>query len=324
MNPRQQLQRYIADTLGITLRLKRWHSKRLPLFLTERYELFRGHLLELECLFTVDKMVERLSPAVIRKHIDQIQTGEPAPAVYVRSHITAYNRKRLIEQHVPFVVPGNQLYLPMLGIDLREHFKKLQAGTQELSPSAQVVLLHALLHSTTELKAVELAPTLGYSAMTISRAFDQLETFELARSEKTGRVRRLLLATPSSELWEHAQAVLRSPVKRRHHALPKGSKLPGLRASLSALAQCSALAEPATEVIALTPNQWNVARRSGRLTEVPTHDAGVIEVELWSYAPAILADDVVDPLSLYLSLRESDDERVQAALDEMMGTLQWQ
>jgi hypothetical protein len=31
--------------------------------------------------------------------------------------LASYERKRLIEQNVPFIVPGNQLYLPDLGID---------------------------------------------------------------------------------------------------------------------------------------------------------------------------------------------------------------
>jgi hypothetical protein len=48
-------------------------------------------------------------------------------------------------------------------------------------------------------------------------------------------------------------------------------------------------------------------------------------VEQWRYAPALLSAnrESVDPLSLYLSLRESPDERVQGALNEMQEALQW-
>ena len=44
--------------------------------------------------------------------------------VYVTGALASYERKRLIEQKVPFMVPGNQLYLPDLGIDLREYFRQ--------------------------------------------------------------------------------------------------------------------------------------------------------------------------------------------------------
>ena len=46
---------------------------------------------------------------------------------------------------------------------------------------------------------------------------------------------------------------------------------------------------------------------------------------LWSYAPAVTSGDArqVDDLSLFLSMRDSPDERVQAALQEMMEDMPW-
>lgn len=40
------------------------------------------------------------------------------PVVYVTTTLASYERKRLVQQKVPFIVPGNQLYLPELAIDL--------------------------------------------------------------------------------------------------------------------------------------------------------------------------------------------------------------
>lgn len=42
----------------------------------------------------------------------------------IAATLACCERKRLIEQKVPLLVPGNQLYLPDLGIDLREYFRK--------------------------------------------------------------------------------------------------------------------------------------------------------------------------------------------------------
>ena len=52
----------------------------------------------------------------------------------------------------------------------------------------------------------------------------------------------------------------------------------------------------------------------------PEEDAPVL-LELWKYPPNIIGDDAVDSLSLYLTLRNDPDERVQIALDEMMKGL---
>lgn len=48
-----------------------------------------------------------------------------------------------------------------------------------------------------------------------------------------------------------------------------------------------------------------------------------MELELWSYAPALLSSaSTVDRFSLYLSLRTRTDERIEAALDELMGEVE--
>jgi hypothetical protein len=60
------------------------------------------------------------------------------------------------------------------------------------------------------------------------------------------------------------------------------------------------------------------------VTAIPAQDPDVLEVEVWSYDPGPLADQgAVDPLSLYLSLKDNKDERVEAALEGMLGSLQW-
>ena len=62
------------------------------------------------------------------------------PVVYVTRTFAPYECKRLIEQKVPFLVPGNQRYLPDLGIDLREHFRKpTVAAHTALSPATRFI-----------------------------------------------------------------------------------------------------------------------------------------------------------------------------------------
>ena len=57
--------------------------------------------------------------ASIRAQIDKIREVTGLPVLYATEALASFERERLIEQKVPFVVPGNQLYLPHLGVDLR-------------------------------------------------------------------------------------------------------------------------------------------------------------------------------------------------------------
>lgn len=322
----RQTARYIGETLAVSVAPVPWRGRdRLPPILRERYRFAEMRLLGTTCLLMIDADEGELSPATVRKHIDLVRQKSDAAVIYVRPQVTAYNRKRLIEQKVPFIVPGNQMYLPMLGLDLREHFKRERAKPPTLGPATQALVLHALLREAGDfLMPAEIARRLGYSAMTMTRAFDELEAVQLGEIAMRGRERCLRFAKDRRELWEKAEPLLRSPVTKRLliRRVPLGAS--ALLAGLAALARYSMLAPPVHPVHALGREDWKAVRASHKIVQVPEPDADAQEIEVWSYRPALLADgDRVDPLSLYLSLRDNRDERVEAALEEMMRTLAW-
>ena len=321
-----QLEHYLHENLNAALSLVPWaDGGRLPLFLQQRYRFFEAALLGTRLLFMFDKTEAEESPAAIRKHLDQVKARWPEPVVYVRQRVTAYNRKRLIEQKVPFIVPGNQMYLPMLGIELREHFKGRRPDTRRFSPATQVVLIHALLRDTTHLGPTELAARLGYSVMTMSRALNELEAAELTEPSPTGRKRHLLLKGAKPAVWKKAQEFLRSPVAGRHSVrMEHRQELPGPLAGLSALAHYSTLTEPQGTVIAVSREGWRTLLKQQAAVEIPVDEPDGLVVEVWNYAPTLFASSgIVDRLSLYLSLRETKDERVEAALNQMTENIPW-
>jgi hypothetical protein len=51
---------------------------------------------------------------------------------------------------------------------------------------------------------------------------------------------------------------------------------------------------------------------------------GTNVVEVWRYDPRLLSKtETVDKLSLYLSLKDNEDERVQIELENLMNEIQW-
>lgn len=321
-----ELERYIHETLGVSVKTRAWSgADRLPHFLRERYRFAQAELLGLHALLVIDTNPEEQPPAIVRKHMDMLQTKQHVDLIYVRMQVTAYNRKRLVEQKVPFIVPGNQMYLPMLAIDLRENFRRIRQEIPTFSPSTQVVVLYALLHDAQKvLIPTEMAPLLGYSAMTMTRAFDELETASLAEVAIRGRERCLRFNGGRREIWEKAQPFLRSPVNKQTFIRRIEGAADAIRAGLTALAHYSMLAAPAYTTYALSREDWKELRKRHRIMELPDQDPDASEIQVWWYPPALFAEQgIVDRLSLYLSLKADHDERTESALEEMMEKFRW-
>ncbi len=314
---------YLEETLSVVISPKPWRQPRLPHFLKETYTFHETKILDVRCLLMLDEGPEE-APAALRKHIALVQPRWTHEIIYVRPQVTAYHRRRLVEQKVPFIVPGTQMYLPTLGVAFRERFKQLREAPRTLSPSAQALLIDILLRADHDaLTPKEAAARLGYSAMSMTRAFNELEATKLAVSERS-KERHLRLTARPHDTWTRALTFLRSPVEKRLCIQRTAATTRGPRAGLSALAETTMLAAPTRETYALSRKEWVSLRRRHEIIEVPRHDPDAQEIEVWSYSPTMIArGGLVDPLSLYLSLRDSDDERVAASLDELMETVKW-
>jgi len=217
------------------------------------------------------------------------------------------------------------MYLPMLGIDLREHFRKRRQTPLALTPATQALVLHLLLRPDDKLLTPnDLAQRLGYTKMTMSRAFDELEVEQLCGVAKEGRERKLRLIGTKKELWHQVLPLLRSPVKHRKHIQNLGGQRIGVTAGLTALAKRTMLAASRASVVAISSKQWKAVKNNKTYFSVSTTDTDAVEVEVWAYDPALFSDEgFVDRFSLFLSLKDIKDERVEAALEEMMDEVKW-
>ncbi len=328
--PKVDLSAYLRDVLHTEPALEPWaRGDGLPACLTARYAIFDMCLLGTRCLVMCDRTHGEATPAEIAKHAGALEAQTGTPCIYVDEAITPFNRQRLIAKGVQFIVPHNQMYLPRLGLDLRERFKPRKARkTDVLGATAQATLIHCLLHGHGEpINPSMLAARMGYTAMTATRVIREFTAAELGREHAEGRKRWFVFGAEKPVIWERARPLLRSPVKRRFHAL-RTQEIGGvgLRAGLSALAQVTMLTEPGTETRAITTAE---AHRFGALAaaqKIVDSGPDILRFEVWNYDPHPLAtgkNGRVDPLSLYLSLQDDHDERVEASLAQMMSALAW-
>lgn len=321
--------RYLHEVLGIEApAVKPWaRANELPYFLRDAFQFGELELLGQPLVLAIGRAQAKQSLSEVRTWLNKVQAMAGQPAVYVTDALASYDRRRLIEQKVPFIVPGNQLYLPDLGLDLREYFRQRAPATEALSPSAQAMLITALLRQPwqSDWQPSEIAVALGYTPMTQSRAVKELTAAGLATAYTVGRSRWLRMELPPAQVWERAKPALRTPVRRTVWVAAHGTvaRRPGRLAGLSALARYSMLTEPKWPVFALTAADWKAATDAG-VRELPEPEAGAQEWQLWSYSPALVPDaHTVDPLSLTLSLQKNADDRIQLALDELKGQLPW-
>jgi len=223
----RRLEHHVFETLGVPIATRPWEKHTgLPQYLRERYDFFETVLLGHPYVLMVDKGDVEQTPATVAKHLAQVQTRTEAEVIFVGRAATSYNRKRLIQQKVPFIIPGNQLYLPTLGIDLREHLRRAREKKACFSPATQVVLLHILwLKEPVTVTPSGMAAQLGYAAMTMTRAFNELEEAGIGEHAMQGKERHMRLTETGRALWEKGLPRLGTPVRKIQ--LPRGPKRPG-------------------------------------------------------------------------------------------------
>lgn len=323
-----ELRNYIAATLHRPVRLSRWAgSAGLPTFLTHRYALFNGRIADQPCLFALDQDTADATPAEIAKHISHLGSDFAGNVVYVARRLSSDRRARLIGHGVPFVIPGNQLYVPQLAIDLREHFRaRSKRSAEQLSPVAQTILFHHLLgldegHNTPS----RLATVLKYSAMSIGRGFEELQMHKLAVVVQQGRSKVIEFIGDRRDLFSDARTFLRSATRSEIY-LASDAELPSKQwAGESALAALTDLSPPRLPAFAIHINSWwDMGKDQSKVPRAKHRDESSTVLELWHYDPKLLSDKpTVDPLSLYAQFWDHADERVSGAAEDLLERLEW-
>jgi hypothetical protein len=296
-------------------------TTRLPLFLRQKYDISRGDLLGRKCFFAFEtKRTNDVSPSEYAQDILSLKRELSLDVVLVLSKVVSYVRNRLVRQQVPFIVPGTQMFLPMLMIDLRERFPKPKTESGKLTPVSQLIIIyHLLREDVSNMQLAQVALRLAYSPMAISQAQDQLQESELCEVVKSGRALSIHFKWHGLQLWQHALPLLSTPVRQTHwirwgHARPQA-----VVAGLTAMAKYTMLADDSIPTFAMKNSNVTSALEKGGIIGCAGREDAEARMEGWKYDPCIVAkDDAVDPCSLYLTLRHFGDERVQKELETLI------
>jgi len=312
----QSLIDYVELVTGIRPRLEEAPPvATLPLFLREQYEFAEIDMFGRRVPLAVEKTPpEELSASEYARNAAVLRHRFGQAVVLVMAKLPSYVRNRLVRESVPFIVPGAQMFLPMLMIDLRERFSKAQSRMQDkLSPVSQLVVIHQILREPdAHIPLAQLGERLAYSPQAISFAQDELHDAKLCEVRRAGKMVFLEFALRGKALWEKAEPLMASPVRRTQWVRWGQPRARAVAAGTTALSRMSMLAEDPIATYAMRDRVLIAALKNGQLLGCNGREEADARMESWKYDPWALAEDgVVDRCSLYLSLRESGDERVR-------------
>ena len=246
------------------------------------------------------------------------------PIVFLLPACPAYERQRLIDKDVYFVVSDKYVHLPMLLAN--ERIRKTKQA-KALTPVAQYLLLyHLQIESIEGLAARDIEDKMPYSYASITLGVTCLEDLGLCQKVLDGTKRKAIhFVRMGKELWEQAQPLLVNPVEERFYCDELLTEEHFTTCGINALAHYTWLNPDPERIIMMTVKQLRDLRASGVIVR-PNEFDGNITIEAWKYPPIIsigMKAEWVDRLSLAISLREDADPRVEGEVERLINEIVW-
>lgn len=294
-------------------------DNQLPLFLQNAYEFCEGTIQGYFCLFCKpidDKLVIR----TFTKNYSRIMSYSGKNPVLLVDFLKPNERAFLLKQRMPFVIPFKQMYLPFAGLILNETKSAPKIRPVTFSPSTQCVYLYLFYNDKlVEHTATEIAHKIKYSVMTVSRALRDLDDLQLIDIKGAGTKKKFFRIAKCSYLEKGLKHIISPVIKIIYlDKIPKNIKL--CAAGESAFAKMSNISEGYYETYAIDKVEYRqlkgiVFGDDGNELERPG-----VKLEIWSYDPVLFAEnEVADIVSVYASLKEENDPRIDKAFAEIIG-----
>lgn len=316
---------YLKEHIDTNITINQWNEREvLPIFLSEIYTFYKMNILSEYCiLMEVNNEVPGIED--LKKHMKTISKSLDDNLVLLFKSISSFRRKTLIENRISFIVQDGQMYLPFLSMDLKKAVGGNTKIIEKFSSSTQLVFLYFLYNKDLLINTTELAEILNTSTMTASRALNDLNSLGLLTYEisgKTGRSKRYKRIS-DTRYYNRASKYLKNPVSKVEYVDNNiGYDFPV--AGLEALSMQSMLNPPKKLVRAISKQKVKDIKHHIVLNRDKIADMNLIELQIWNYDPNFLArNGVVDLVSLVMSISETNDERVEIAIEERLRCELW-
>ena len=289
----------------------------LPIAVSSEYKFYQTYLFQHPILLCFCLDSTDITPAKLDKQKALIANRLEMIPVFVLEKIASYNLQRLVNQRVNFIIPQKQMFISDLIIDLRRQRGSNEHTYAAIPPLAQCVILYKLEKDVMYncLKTHDIVEKFGVSYATANRTLRWLSNNHIL-SVEGGKEKTYLFANTGKPLWEKALPLLVNPIERMAYSDSAADN--ALFAGINALAEYTMINGDVNMCYAISEEEL---KSSGVMTN-KKYGSNVLEV--WRYNPHLLSNGkAVDKLSLYLTLKDNKDERVQIELDRLINEIKW-
>ena len=286
----KELERVFALSFAIS---EHKEKNGLPRYLTTGRKIYKAQYEQFG--FYIIKLSSAIDSRVLYKEKLLYEEKFGVPVAFCFETLTKNNRNAYVKHHIPFLMVPTQIYLPFLGILFSRKFIGAEGSALlQLTANAQLILLYLVYNKKADYTKKELAVILGLDPVYVTRGTKELVSRRFITEKRKGRSVEVGLTIDSKELFNVASSVLSSPVRDVIY-VRKTEDVIGL--------------PKASDFEIVDEPGWETSSE-------------ICKVELWNYDPVKLCENgIVDKLSLYASLKDTKDPRVQGELENVLEEL---
>ena len=290
----------------------------LPFYLYDGYKFELYTLYNSSCIILTPTDLDIRLPQ-LKKHYEIFRKYCDLPCALNLNKLTAAQRNNLIENHIPFVSVKQQIYLPFWGSIFTDSVKANVEAPEIMTPTTQLIFFYLIYQSKSgkeNINSAEILSALDIPKSSISRAIQELNEYSLIELRADGTIKWISI---TENALQKALTHMRSPISKTIYlkSIPEG--IPYKIGNIKALAELTILASNERDgSIVFEKHDAQRIPRDLIITKRNFDDFGGVIAESWIYDPAKLSNtNTVDELSLLLSLKDSEDERIQNELDSI-------
>ena len=316
------MEKELEKAFGISFAISEYKEKNgLPRYLSTGRKIYKAQYEQFG--FYIIKLPSAIDSRVLYKEKLLYEEKFGAPVAFWFETFTKNNRNAYVKHHLPFMMVPTQIYLPFLGILFSKKFTGAEGSALlQLTANAQIILLYLLYNKQADYTKKELAVRLGLDPVYVTRGTKELVSRGFIAEKRKGRSVEVGLTIDSKESFNVASSVLSSPVSDVIYVRKTDDVIRLPKASDFALSEISMLNLPEIAVYACFKksrivDKFEIVDEPG--WEKPSE---ICKVEMWNYDPVKLCENgIVDKLSLYASLKDTKDPRVQGELENVLEEL---
>ncbi|MGD6730483.1 MAG: hypothetical protein ACPKMZ_05365 [Pleomorphochaeta sp.] len=329
------LKYYIINNIDEKFTITPYKNKsKLPLYLKNKFNFYNICILNIECILA-ENITEPLSINGIKKYITLLQEFTSKEIVFYFNQLTPYRRKSLINNRVNFIEENGQFFLPFLGLLLKTNLTKSESVMQnnnkfislkkkKFSSIEQFAYLFFLYNKIIEISNKDFATLFNISEMSASRALKSLYLKKLITYKIEGQTSRMKSYKRIDDplYYNMGKDFLINPIKKIVYVttIPENSYICGLEA-LSELSMISPSRNKQRAISYVNFINQNIEVINN---EDIINDNNYIKLELWKYDPSyFIKNGIVDTLSLYFTLIDNKDERIDKELENLLREESW-